>query len=254
MAVLSGNQIAALIVEAGSGMPTVSGVTLLKPAKDDGNGNVTIGEHSAEARRKAIRFLDVAIAVCLAESGGNTGAKNSSSSASGLWQIMVSVHRDKIADEIKRWEAESGKSGLTIFDPYVNTGVASRVFQAAGGWSPWEAYNTGAYKRHLGKGKAAYEALNSPANLERMLNRLNNEREYGIALGQAAAGAVPFGALLNNDMITSPDALLGKALAFLKDSGIVIGLLLIALVLFILGAWLLLSQTAPVKKAVKALT
>lgn len=255
MATLSGNQIAALIVEAGSPMYTAAGVRILKPitGASESGGSFTVGEPSAEAKRKAIRFLDVAIAVCLAESGGNTGAANPNSNARGLWQIMTSVHGEKIAQETRRWEGELGKR-VDILNPYVNTAVAARIFAEAGGWSPWQAYNTGAYKRYLGKGKAAYEALNSPANLKRMLERINNEREYGLALGQAAAGAVPFGALANNDLITSPDALLGKALAFVKESGVVIGLWILAIIMVLLGLWLLISQTQTgktIKKLVK---
>jgi soluble lytic murein transglycosylase-like protein len=47
------------------------------------------------------------------------------SGASGLFQILVQAHQDKIA-------------GRNIFDPEVNVEVASELYQEQG-WAPWES-------------------------------------------------------------------------------------------------------------------
>lgn len=84
-----------------------------------------------------------AVAVCKAESNFYVGAKNSRSSASGLWQVMASVHR--------QYDAR-----LLLTDADYNTKAAYAIWSRAGkSWRPWEAYNNGAYKKHLAEARQA---------------------------------------------------------------------------------------------------
>lgn len=178
----------------------------------------------------ASAFLDTAIAVCLAESGGNTAAKNPSSSASGLWQIMASVHADKIG-------------GRDIFDPVVNTEVAHKIYDNAGGWSPWEAYNTGAYKKYLGHGKEVYDKLaaTSDADLKSFILSV----AAGLSPGGAAA-ALLAGGEVKWDI---PGAIRDLS-AKIVQGGKIAGWFLLALTLILAGVWVLF-QRSPTGKAAR---
>lgn len=82
--------------------------------------------------------LDMAVAVALAESGGNPLAYNPESAAGtkagsgsrGLWQIYGAAHPNYNND--------------TAFDPRENAKAAFEVYQAAGQkFTPWSTYNNG---------------------------------------------------------------------------------------------------------------
>lgn len=247
MATLSPNDIAGLIVEVG----TFPSPSLLKTPIGAANGKATGWKHTANQKEQAIRWLDTAIAVCLAESGGNTRAKNPSSNARGLWQIMTTAHGDKIAQGVKVWSAELGKS-VDILNPYVNTWVAGRVYQEAGnGWGPWEVYSGSAhsYRKRLGHGASAYKYLNNPKRLQRRLDGLMFELE-------GARGAVAGYADSVNSIGDrfNPLSMVSDVKTFLKDSGIAIGVFLIAAILFIVGFVILFSKSETGKQVTKAAT
>lgn len=196
---------------------------------------------------EVIRFLDVAIAVCTAESGRNPYAKNAHSSASGLWQIMVSVHGDKIAKAVKYWQVEDGRT-LDIYDPRLNTHVAAMIFQEAGNkWTPWEVFNTGAYKAYLGHGAKAYEFLKDPKRIQTAYDGLMGEFEQGKATAEMAAFGMPLAAGLGS--LDIPDWL-GAVFEFIATGAVSVGMFVLGTVLLILGIWFLLSNTG-VGKAVK---
>lgn len=77
----------------------------------------------------AAYFSDVDRALCLMshESGGNPNARNPSSGAAGLFQVMPFW-----------WE----KYGGDRYDPETNVRVASLIYQQQG-WSAWSPYNRG---------------------------------------------------------------------------------------------------------------
>lgn len=79
--------------------------------------------------------LRIAVMVAGAESGYRPDAANPTSSARGMWQIMLSAHRD--LPDIDNWA-----------DPYANARMAYSIFRSAGGWSPWTTYTSGAYRTH----------------------------------------------------------------------------------------------------------
>lgn len=85
--------------------------------------------------------LPIAIAVCLAESGGNIFAKHTNVGGSidyGLWQIN-SVHRDLL-----------GRYAWNKADD--NAKMAYAVFKSSG-WRAWTTYNTKAYLMFMGRAK-----------------------------------------------------------------------------------------------------
>lgn len=81
--------------------------------------------------------LTKAVAVALAESGGNPNALNPSG-ASGLWQVMWKLH---------------GLSG-NAFDPQTNANAAYQVFRQQG-WNAWTTYTSGAYLVYMGRAAVA---------------------------------------------------------------------------------------------------
>lgn len=79
--------------------------------------------------------LTTAVAVALAESGGNATAVNPVGLKDhGLWQIN-GVHKELLASEDWR-------------DPFANARMAKKVWDGQG-WNGWTVYKTGAYRLYL---------------------------------------------------------------------------------------------------------
>lgn len=235
---LTPNQVAALIVEVGT-WP----VKLLVPLTPEGKRRF----YAEGLDKQAIRWLDIAIAVCTAESGRRPKADNPNSSAAGLWQVMQSVHKDKIKQETQEWAERFrrahvpgiGPRDANIYDPYVNTAVAGRIYQEAGGWTPWEVFNNGSYRRHLGNGERAFKYLNGPVFQARLKERLEGDLidgEFYTGLLQNAIPGAALGAL-------SPGNIASSVMNFAKDAGVAIGVFILGLVLAALGIWFILSRT-----------
>lgn len=237
MSTLSPGQIAVAMLACGWKVPF--GIQVY----EDGTQKVV----DEKAKNAAIKFYDTAIAVCLAESGGNTNAKNPNSNARGLWQIMTSVHEDMIKQVQSYWVSELGTDKVpTIMHPLVNTECAHRLYNESK-WQPWEAYNTGAYKAFLGKGEAAYKAVTNPKNNAGNIKALVEEFKLGQETAQVIGSIVAGGLITNNDLVTNT---VGTVLEFLKDAGATIGVFILGAILLILGAWFLLSRTS-VGKGIK---
>ena len=84
--------------------------------------------------------VQIAIAICKAESGGNPLAENHSnyngSNDKGLFQIN-SIH------------VTSGLIGDTArLDPIQNADAAYKIYKGSG-FNAWSAYTNGAYRKHL---------------------------------------------------------------------------------------------------------
>lgn len=76
---------------------------------------------------------DVDTVMCLIgkESGGNTNARNRSSGASGLMQVLPG------------WASDFGYHPNDLFNPSVNLSI-SRYLRDNGGWNHWSPYKRGA--------------------------------------------------------------------------------------------------------------
>jgi hypothetical protein len=93
--------------------------------------------------------LDIAIAIALAESGGDPRAHNTKppDNSYGLWQINMI---GSLGPARRRDYGISSNDEL--FDPYAN---ARAAFQVSGGnwgkrdWTPWSVYKSGAYEDFL---------------------------------------------------------------------------------------------------------
>jgi len=89
--------------------------------------------------------IPMAVAVALAESGGNASATHGNSNGSmdnGLWQIN-SVH--------------SGRPGFeNVMDPLQNAKLAFQIYKDAGNsWSPWVTAQNGLQNQFMSRGQAA---------------------------------------------------------------------------------------------------
>lgn len=88
--------------------------------------------------------LATAVAVAMAESGGNANAYNPETGANapqgkgsfGLWQIYLNAHPEYATDN--------------LYDPATNASAAFAIYSAAGeSFSPWSTFKSGAYQQFL---------------------------------------------------------------------------------------------------------
>lgn len=113
--------------------------------------NLSISQLVALAQAAGFSGPDLltAVAVALAESGGNPQAYNPESAAGapqgqgsfGLWQIYLKAHPQF--------------SGANLFDPGTNAAAAYSIYSSAGGFSPWSTFTSGAYQGNLAAVNAA---------------------------------------------------------------------------------------------------
>lgn len=88
--------------------------------------------------------LQTAVAIALAESGGDPSAYNPERAAGaveghgsfGLWQIYLNAHPEF--------------AGLNLIDPQTNAGAAYSVYASAGNsFRPWSTFKNGAYLTNM---------------------------------------------------------------------------------------------------------
>jgi hypothetical protein len=185
-------------------------------------------------------FLDTAIAVALAESGGRTDAVSATHDY-GLFQINKSAHPDLFSDH--QWD-----------DPRANIDMARLVWERAGkSFNPWTTYKNGAYKSHLGYGPKVYAAIKP------LVDKGDSKGLTGLitaALSPAAAVADAVGVpdLLNpgKQVAKGINAVAGGILTdifnWLASAFLTVGAALLAGLLLILGVWFLVKDTDTGKK------
>jgi hypothetical protein len=102
--------------------------------------------------------LDIAVAVALAESGGDRMAHNSKSpdNSFGLWQINMEGDMGK--DRRKRFGLTSNGD---LYNPATNARVAKLIHKEQGWERGWTTYANGKYKKFMnGDGTTPQEAAN----------------------------------------------------------------------------------------------
>lgn len=133
--------------------------------------------------------LELAVAIALAESGGNTEAHNAKppDDSYGLWQINM------LGAMGPARRLQFGlQSNADLFDPAKN---AKAMFALSGGgrnWTAWTTYTRGNYKAHLNAGANAVSALNQRIGgggnpLDKLKSFLMDKAQSG-ALPNAVAG------------------------------------------------------------------
>lgn len=202
---------------------------------------------------KAVKFLDTAIAIALAESGGDPSVVSPTNDY-GLWQINKAAHPDLFASH--DWT-----------NPVDNTEMARQVWANAGNsFRPWVTYtlpktNPRSYLNFTGHGQTVWNDIQSKVKTP------NSGFNLGAALAGTGLSLIPGGAALN--AIPGLDSLLGApanaaasvvgsassgiggivanalhdVFKFLVNGFMTIGAALLAIVLLALGIWFIIGST-----------
>jgi hypothetical protein len=98
------------------------------------------------------RTLETAVAVALAESGGNPKAHNPRppDDSYGLWQINMYGS----LGPARRRQFDLRSNGA-LYDPAVNARAAWAISGRGSSFQPWSVYTNGAYRSHLGRARQA---------------------------------------------------------------------------------------------------
>lgn len=93
----------------------------------------------------------VAVAIALAESGGNTTAHNTLGldNSYGLWQI--NMYGDMGPDRRRKLGIPNNDA---LFNPLTNARAMVMISQSGTKWTDWTTYTSGAYLRFMSRGNA----------------------------------------------------------------------------------------------------
>lgn len=170
---------------------------------------------------KAHSPATIAVAVALAESGGDTAATNTNTNGTvdrGLWQIN-SVHR----------QFDAGR----LSDPRYNASAAFQLYAARGRtFKDWVTYNKGTYKQFLPRAMKADHTAGGGTSVG----------AGGVTVGTGGASVDPAAAVKT---LAGLDGIGRQVLV----AGIALVLTLAAAALVAMGLWQL--TTAPVDKTIK---
>ncbi|MDQ2587641.1 type VII secretion target [Saccharothrix yanglingensis] len=114
-----------------------------------------IARHAHDAGFRG-QDLTIAVAVALAESGGDPRAHNSTppDDSYGLWQVNM---LGSLGPARRR---EFGlDSDSDLFSPAENARAANRISGDGRDWTPWSTYTNGAYRKHLDEARRGVEAM-----------------------------------------------------------------------------------------------
>lgn len=192
---------------------------------------------SEAGKAKVVAWLDTAIAVALAESGGNSGA-TSPTADYGIWQINKASH----TVVVETYTLQYGKS---LWHPLVNTSVA-RDIQTGQGWEPWSTYKSGAYKSHLGHGAEAFTWMHQKDNIKTLKQRIATTDDFLWTLNDSQFNVKTAENSSWQDILKGfPDYFTG----LIKGAGIATGVFVLGALLLILGIVLMVSRSSFVRSA-----
>lgn len=173
-----------------------------------------------------------AVAIALAESGGNPNAHNGNAATGddsyGLWQINM------IGSMGPARRKQFGiTSNAELYDPQINANAAWKLSSSGRVWSPWSVFKNGTYTKHMATAETAAKAVIAGApgpDWVYNLPGMDAARSAGQAIGAATDGGV--GAWVGNAVNAMTQSLF--------KAGINTGAVLLAVVLFILGVAILM--------------
>lgn len=190
-----------------------------------------------------------AIAIALAESGGNARAYNGNRATGddsyGLWQINMLGSMGPARR--RQFDISSNEE---LYDPQKNAQAMWILSNHGKNWAPWSAFKNNSYMQHINTGKAAAKKIVEKAQAagpnwkDFLFPGWRQLGEVGENLGNAAAGLNPLSGI--NSAIT------GAVNAFSQNlfkAGMNVGGILVAALLLILGVVILLRQ--PLANAAK---
>jgi peptidoglycan hydrolase CwlO-like protein len=123
---------------------------------DPRGSNVLTAEQIAVAAQKAGftgSNLVIAVAVALAESGGNANARGDVAigGSFGLWQVYCKAHPHLIPPD--------NPDSVAWYDPYQNARWAYDISSGGSNWRPWSTYKHGTYQAFMDRARAAVVLL-----------------------------------------------------------------------------------------------
>jgi cell wall-associated NlpC family hydrolase len=163
----------------------------------------------AQAAGVAGPDLTTAVAVALAESGGNTWAIDNDTNGSqdqGLWQINT-VHASQFPgmtrDPGTGSRATVGSS--SIFDPASNAKAMYLVSSGGSSWTPWSTYTSGAYRQHLGAAQngAANPTISPDSGTTNSLGGSAGAAEPSLGYALVDDHDIPIVSVAGGDQITA---------------------------------------------------
>lgn len=181
--------------------------------------------------------IDTAVAVALAESGGNPKTHNNKppDDSYGLYQINyfkgIDPNTQKYVDLRTPRTKEFG-SPESLYDPQKNTQAAYSIWKVSG-WSAWTTYTSGRYKDFLGKTPGAELGKTIPENAK-----------------ADAKDAANTAANVASDI---PSAINAFSSTIFKGMSNIVGVI-VAVVFLVLGVVILVMNTKTGSAAVKTAT
>lgn len=116
-----------------------------------------IAQHAYKAGFRG-EALTTAVAVAMAESGGNTHAHNATppDNSYGLWQVNMLGRMGP--DRREQFHLHSNND---LFNADENAKAAYAISSHGKNFEPWSTYTNGAYKKHLAAAKKAAQKVNA---------------------------------------------------------------------------------------------
>lgn len=113
----------------------------------------------------------IAVAVAIAESGGNEQAHavNAREDSRGLWQINVRAHPQYAMQN--------------LYDPQTNARAAFAISGGGTNWKPWTTYTSGAYKAYLNRARAVVKA-GGKIGIDTLLNPAGAAAAAGVGIAE----------------------------------------------------------------------
>lgn len=106
----------------------------------------------AQAAGLSGQNVAIAVAIAIAESGGNPNAHNAvpPDDSYGLWQINMLGSLGP-----QRRSALGISSNTQLYDPSINARAMAMISSGGSNWKPWTTYTRGTYQLFMSRGQAA---------------------------------------------------------------------------------------------------
>jgi hypothetical protein len=149
--------------------------------------------------------LTVAVAVALAESGGDPKAHNPvpPDDSYGLWQI--NMHGGLGPDRRDEFDLDSNRE---LFDPEENAQAAWEISGKGDSFEPWSTYTNGAYKQFLDDARRGIKNMTNDGKDGKKDDKKDGKKDTGSTTGGTPGGK---GGGERGGFMVDPDALSGYA-------------------------------------------
>lgn len=102
--------------------------------------------------------LNIAVAVALAESGGNPSAHNATPPDNSYGLMQINMLGAMGPERRKKYGLKSNED---LYDPATNMKVAHGIFKGSG-WKAWTTYTRGTYKKYMSMSDSGTTPAESP--------------------------------------------------------------------------------------------